>query len=83
MPNDRKKLTSRTQAEDRIALLTDRLAISLMLLKQRHGNDWNPWFGEGMWTEDDGLGEILRQSKEYPEAVKVVDLFITRSERDG
>ena len=80
MPNQEKKLT-RAEYEARINLLTDRLSISLMLLKQRHGNDWNPWFGEGMWEADDGLGEILRQSKEYPEAVKVVNLFISRSER--
>jgi hypothetical protein len=80
MPQQEKKLT-RAEYEARIDLLSDRLAISLMLLKQRHGNDWNPWFGEGMWRDDDGLGEILRQSKEYPEAMKVVDLFISRSER--
>lgn len=79
-PTEEKKLT-RKQADAQIALLTDRLAISLMLLKQRHGGDWNPWFGEGMWREADGLGEIMRLSSEYPEAIKVVKLFITRSER--
>lgn len=80
MQQQEKKLT-RAEYEARVNLLTDRLAVSLMLLKQRHGNDWSPWFGEGMWEADDGLGEILRQSKEYPEAVKVVNLFISRSER--
>ena len=80
MPQPEKKLT-RAEYEARVDLLTDRLAISLMLLKQRHGNDWNPWFGEGMWNDADGLAEILRQSKEYPEAVSVVELFITRSEK--
>ena len=80
MPKPDKKLTRR-QAEARIDLLTDRLAVSLMVLKQRYGDDWNPWFGEGMWNDDDGLAEILRQSKEYPQAIAVVNLFISRSEK--
>ena len=77
---DEKKLT-RAEYEARIDLLKDRLSISLMLLKQRHGNDWSPWFSESCWDAEDSLGEILRQSTEYPEAVAVVDLFIHRSER--
>ncbi len=75
------KVKTREQAEARVDLLTDRLAICLMLLKQRHGNDWNPWFSEACWDAEDSLGDILRQSKEYPRAVAVVDLFITRNER--
>lgn len=75
------KLKTGAQAQARIDLLTDRLAICLMLLKQRHGNDWNPWFGEACWDEADGLGDIMRQSEEYPQAVEVVKLFIHRSER--
>lgn len=80
MPTPEKKPT-RAEYEARVDLLTDRLAITLMLLKQRHGNDWNPWFGEACWDGEGGLGEIMRESKEYPEAIKVVELFIHRSER--
>jgi hypothetical protein len=80
MPQQEKKRT-RAEYEARERLLKDRLAIALMLLKQRHGNDWSPWFGEGMWEDSDGLGEILRQSSEYEQAVAVVDLFVHRSER--
>lgn len=76
------KLKTAAQANARIELLTDRLAICLMILKQRYGNDWNPWFGEACWDEEDGLGDIMRQSKEYPQARAVVELFMQRSERD-
>lgn len=79
MPKQEKKLT-RDEHEAREELLKDRLAICLMVLKQRYGNDWNPWFGEACWEEVDGLGDILRQSEEYPQAVAVVDNFIRRSE---
>lgn len=82
--NDEKKNNlTRQQAEARIDLLTDRLAITLMLLKQRHGNDWDPWFGEACWDAENSLGDVLRQSEEYPRAVAVVELFMTRSERSG
>jgi hypothetical protein len=76
-----KKLTRR-RAESRCELLSDRLAVCLMLLKQRHGNDWNPWFGEDCWDQDGGLGDIMRQSNEYPQAREVIELFIHRSERN-
>jgi len=72
---------TRAQHEAREELLKDRLAICLMVLKQRHGNDWTPWFGEDCWDQEGGLGDILRQSEEYPQAIGVVDIFIRRSER--
>jgi hypothetical protein len=77
-----RKLT-RAEYDARVELLTDRLAICLMILKQRYGDDWNPWFGEALWESEDGMAEILRQSNEYPRAREVVQLFIHRSERDG
>ena len=80
MQKQERKLT-RAEHEAREELLSDRLAICLMLLKQRHGDDWNPWFGEKCWNERDGLGDIMRQSTEYPRAREVVKLFIHRSER--
>jgi hypothetical protein len=80
MPQPEKKPT-REEHEAREDLLKDRLAICLMILKQRYGNDWEPWFGEACWDAENSLGDILRQSKEYPQAIAVVDLFITRSER--
>lgn len=79
MPKQEKRLT-RAEHEAREDLLKDRLAICLMVLKQRYGNDWSPWFGEACWDEEGGLGDILRQSEEYPQAIAVVDNFIRRSE---
>ena len=82
MPNDEKKIT-RAQAEARIELLTDRLAITLVLLKCRYGDDeWAPWFGEAMWEDADGMAEVLRSWPDYRAAREIVDLFMRRSERD-
>lgn len=78
---EKKKKLTREQHENREWLLKDRLAICLMLLKQRHGNDWEPWFGEACWDAEDSIGDVMRQSKEYPQAHAVVELFITRSEK--
>jgi len=80
MPQQEKKPT-RAEYEARIDLLSDRLAITLVLLKQRYGNDWNPWFSEACWDSEDSIGDVMRQSTEYKDATAVVDLFITRSER--
>jgi hypothetical protein len=73
----------KAKSNDRIALLADRLAVCLVLLKQRHGSDWNPWFGEGMWQDGETLSGELRDWPEYAEAKEIVKLFIKRSERDA
>ncbi len=70
----------KAKSDRRIALLADRLAITLVLLKQRHGDDWSPWFGEGMWEDAAGMGEIIRDWPEYKTAVKIVRLFLKRQE---
>jgi len=68
--------------EARIALLADRLAILLVVVKQRYGTDWEPWFGEGVWTEEDRLADEIREWPQYREAKDIVKLFIQRSERE-
>lgn len=80
MPKAGKKLT-RAQAEDRIELLTDRLAVLLVVVRKRYNDDWNPWGGEGMWEDADGMGEVIREWPDYKAARDVVGLFISRSEK--
>lgn len=80
MPKAEQKLT-RQQAEARLALLTDRMAVLLCVVRKRHGDSWDPWIGEGMWEDADSLGEETRSWPDYQEALKIVELFITRSER--
>ena len=63
---------------DQIALLADRLAIALVVLKQRYGTDWDPWFREGLWDDDDSLGADIRDWPDYKEAKDIVRLFLTR-----
>ncbi len=72
----------KAKSDKRLALLADRMAIMLVVLKQRHGDDWAPWFGEGMWESEDGMGEVIRDWPEYKTALKIVKLFIQRSERE-
>jgi hypothetical protein len=81
MQKQEKPLT-REVAEARIRLLSDRLAVSLVLLKKRHGDDWNPWAGEAMWEQVDGLAEEIRDWPDFKVALGVVELFIRRNERE-
>jgi hypothetical protein len=71
----------REKSDKRISLLADRLAIALVVLKMRYGSDWLPWFGEAVWDEADGLGDEIRDWKEYKEAREIVKLFLKRSEQ--
>ena len=80
MAKQDKKLTQE-QAEARIDLLTDRLAILLVVVKSRYGGDWAPWFGEEMWHGIDGMGEEIREWSDYKMALDIVKLFMERSER--
>ena len=72
---------TRAQADARIELLTDRLAILLVVVKARYGGDWQPWFGGEMWNGIDCMGEEIRDWPDYLSAIEVVKLFIHRSEK--
>jgi hypothetical protein len=67
--------------DKRVELLRDRLAVLLVVVKQRYGTDWEPWFGEGVWEEEDRLADEIRGWPEYKEARDIVKLFVQRSER--
>lgn len=72
----------RVKSDKRIALLADRLAVLLVVVKQRYGTDWEPWFGESLWEGEDRLAEEIREWPAYKEARQIVKLFIQRSERE-
>ena len=65
-------------ADERIAMLADRLAVCLVVLKQRYGTDWEPWFGEGIWEDEDTLADEIRDWPEFKEAKGIVRVFIKR-----
>ena len=65
-------------ADARLALLADRLAVALVVLKHRYGTDWEPWFGEGIWEDEDALADEIRDWPEFKEAKGIVRLFIKR-----
>lgn len=71
----------RVKSDKRIALLADRLAVLLVVVKQRYGGDWEPWFGEAAWEGEGHLADEVRGWSEYKEAKQIVKLFIQRSER--
>ena len=67
--------------DERLAFLADRAMVMLVLLKNRHGDDWNPWFGEAMWEDDDSLAETIRSWPEYETAKKIVRLWIRKHDK--
>ena len=71
----------KAKSDKRISLLADRLAISLVVLKQRYGSDWLPWFKEDCWDAADSLGDEIRAWPDYKVAKEMVKLFITRMEK--
>jgi hypothetical protein len=62
----------------RVELLADRLAILLVVVKQRYGTEWEPWFGESVWEQEDHLGDEIREWPQYIEAMNIVRQFIRR-----
>lgn len=57
---------------DRLRFLADRAAILLVVCKMRYGNDWNPWFREGIFEDEGSLGDEIRGWPEYQSAMMVV-----------
>jgi hypothetical protein len=68
MQRDEKRLTD----AERVAFLADRMAILLVVCKSRYGDDWNPWFREGLWVDEGALGEEVRAWPEYQTALEIV-----------
>jgi len=55
------------------------MALMLVILDSRTGNDWNPWMGEGVW--DGEMGEELREWPQYKTAKDIVRLWIAKHDR--
>lgn len=64
-----------------MAFMADRMAIMLVTLKQRHGDDWSPWMGEGLWEDEDGMGDVLRSWPDYEVAMKIIRLWIRKHDK--
>lgn len=74
---------TRQQAEAQIEFLTDRMAILLVVCKQRHGGDWNPWFREGTYDDEGSLGDEVREWPEYAGGRQVVELMLKKFDARG
>ena len=48
------------------------MAILLVVAKMRHGNNWNPFFSEGLYEDEGGLGDEIRDWPEYETAMQVI-----------
>jgi len=70
------------RANRRIVLLADRLAILLVVAKNKYGDDWSPWFAESMWQDEGALGEVLREWPEYQTANRIIKHWIRKMEQD-
>jgi len=69
------------QANGRMAMMADRMAIMLVTLKNRHGDDWEPFFGEHGWEDPDGFAAEMRGWAEYKTALDIVRLWIKRHDK--
>jgi len=65
-----------------LQFLADRMAILLVVCKQRHGGSWVPWFQEDMYEAEGSLGDEIREWPEYQQALNIVRLML-RKYRDG
>ena len=78
MPRQGKKQSN----EARVAFLADRMAILLIICKQRHGGSWEPWFREGMYDDEGSLGDELREWPQYKEGLDVVRLMLRKFDNE-
>lgn len=63
---------------ERLAFLADRLAILLVVCKQRHGGDWTPWLREGTYDDEGSLGDEIREWRDYQQALEIVRLMMRK-----
>jgi hypothetical protein len=59
------------------------MAILLCVCKQRYGDDWNPWFREGLYDEPEGLGDEIRSWPEYDTALEIVRVMLRRQDANN
>jgi hypothetical protein len=78
MPKQGKKKSNR----DRVRFLADRMAILLVICKNRHGGSWNPWFREGTYDDEGSLGDEIREWPEYHGGMDVVRLMLEKYDRE-
>lgn len=76
MPRAKKQ----TADERRLAFLADRTAILLTVAKMRYGNDWNPFFTEGLYEDEGSLGDEIRGWPEYKDAKAIIRRWIERDD---
>ncbi len=78
MPKGKKKRSDK----ERLVFLADRMAILLVICKQRHGGSWVPWFKEGMYDNEGSLGDELRQWPAYQEGLDVIRLMLRKFDEE-
>jgi hypothetical protein len=67
--------------DDRLSFLADRAAILLVVCKMRYGNDWNPFFREGLFEDEGSLGDEIRGWPEYEGAKMVIRNWIRKHDK--
>jgi len=77
MPNENKK-----PPQDKLRFLVDRMAILMVVCKQRHGGDWMPWFQDGLYDADDGLGAEVREWPEFKTAMEIIRNMLRRFDNE-
>jgi hypothetical protein len=58
------------------------MAILLVVAKMRYGNDWNPFFREGLYEDEGSLGDEIRDWPEYKTALEVIRNMLRKHNND-
>jgi len=74
---------SKPKQDERLAFLADRMAILMAIVKNRFGDDWNPWAGEAMFEDDDSIGEEIRTWPDYKQARAIVERMIEKHDKSN
>lgn len=76
MPSDDKK------SNDRLAFLADRFAILMVVCKMRYGNEWNPFFQDGLYEDEGSLGDEIKGWPEFQSARDVIRNMLRRHDNE-
>jgi hypothetical protein len=63
-------------------MLHHRLAVLMVIMKNRYGDDWNPWSLDATYDDEGSIGDEIAQWTEYRTAQKIINHWMKKIEKD-